>query len=171
MRRRLAALPLLFLAACDLGLGTGPGELVLDDLPAPGPNQAVLVITRDIGDGRGYYDMHAEQEYFLQLREPPPLPQLVYDAPIGVGAAVLRLVLADIEQTGTLVTGTDGVEVAFVGPDGTVYEPTTTCRVTITSAWSPTPGTRLTGKSDCPVTNGEIRFRVMFRFDYTVPPG
>lgn len=171
MRRPLFALPLLFLAACDFGLSTPVPEVTLDDLHDPASNTAVVLLTEPLGDGRGYYDMSALTQYFYTLRTPPPLPQLVFDTQIGVGASDLILTLANIEETGLLVTGTDGVSVRFVAPDGRIFEPLTTCRITITSPWSAPAGSRLQGKSDCPVTDGTSDLRVLFKFDYTVPAG
>lgn len=171
MRRSATALPLLFLAACDIGLGTGPVEVTLNDLAAPAANSAVVLITEPLGTGSGYYDMTARTQYPYTLRTPPPLPELVFDTQIGIGASILRLTLAAIDQTGVLVTGTDGVEVVFAAPDGSVFEPIGTCRITITSAWAETAGSRLQGHSDCPVTDGTLDFRVLFKFDYTVPAG
>lgn len=159
------------LAACDLGLGTGPVEITLDDLSEPTPNTAVVVLTRSLGDGNGYYDMAAATQYPYTLRTPPPLPQLVFDTQIGIGATSLRLDLADIGVTGVLVTGTDGVDVTFMAPDGAVFKPLSTCRITITSAYTGEPGSRLQGKSDCPATDGTRDLRVLFKFDYTVPAG
>lgn len=169
MRRTIYFLPLLVVAACDLGLGTGPAEITLDDLSEPMSNTAVVLITEPLGDGRGYYDMGANLQYPFQLRTPPPLPEMVFDVPIGVGAAALTVTLADIGSTGVRVTGTDGVDVLFMAPDGTSYRPLTTCRITITSAWRDAPGARFQGRSDCPVTDGTTDFRVLFKFDYTVP--
>lgn len=165
MRRLLFVLPVLF-AACDLSTGVQP--VTLDDLSEPAQNTAVVLLTESLGGGRGYYDMSAGLQYALQLRTPPPLPQMVYDAQIGAGAAGLNLMLATIDDVGILVTGTDGVDVLFSAPDGATYTPRTTCRITITSAWSDTPGARLQGKSDCPVTDGVTDFRVLFKFDHTV---
>lgn len=171
MSRILHVLPLLVLVGCDLGLGTGPVAVTLDDLTEPANNTAVVLITEPLGDGRGYYDMGADLQYPFQLRVPPPLPEMVYDLQIGIGASALTLTLANIDQTALLVTGTDGVDVLFMAPDGVTYEPLTTCRINITSAWADVPGARLQGKSDCPVTNGTDDFRVLFKFDYTVPAG
>lgn len=165
MRRLLFVLPVLF-AGCDLSTGVEP--VTLDDLSAPAQNTAVILVTEDLGDGRGYHDLSAGFQYPLQLRTPPPLPRMVYDAQIGSGTAGLDLTLAHIEEVGILVTGTDDVAVRFTAPDGATYSPRTTCRITITSAWSDVPGARLQGKSDCPVTDGVADFRVLFKFDYTV---
>ncbi|HUG41605.1 MAG TPA: hypothetical protein VMM12_14040 [Longimicrobiales bacterium] len=167
MRRPLHVLPLLVLAACDLGLGTGPVELKLDDLAEPESNTAVVALTKTIGDGIGLNDMVAQTQYLLTLRTPPPLPELLFDA----RSSVLRLTLAGIDETGIRVTGTDGVDVVFAAPDGVLFGPSTTCRITITSAWAPQPGARLRGKSDCPITDGTRELRVLFKFDYTVPAG
>lgn len=171
MRKPLYIVPLLALAACDLGLGTGPVEITLDALSEPPSNTAMVVLTEPLGDGRGYYDMNARTQYPFALRTPPPLPELVYEIPVGVGTSALLLTLAHIEQTGVLVTGTDDVDVLFVAPDGAPFAPRSTCRVTITSAWADQPGRRLQGKSDCPVTDGTREMRVLFKFDYTVPAG
>lgn len=170
VRKLLPVLPLfLLLAACDLGLGTGPTSFTLDDLADPQPNSAVVLLTESLGDGRGYYDMTANVAYAFLLRTPPPLPRLVFDTQIGVGASTLRLDLAHIDRTGTLQTGTDGVAMRFVAPDGTIFEPRSSCRITLTSAWADQPGARLEGRSDCPVTDGTLELRVLFKFDYTVP--
>lgn len=171
MRRIFLLVPILALAACDLGLGTGPDELTLDDLGEPAANSAVIVLTRPLGDGRGYYDMSARTPYYFVLRTPPPLPRLVFDTQIGIGSPSLVLDLAAIDQTGVLVTGSDDIDVAFTAPDGVRFEPRSTCRITLTSAWADQPGARLRGKSDCPVTDGGIELRVLFKFDYTVPAG
>ncbi|HUE77120.1 MAG TPA: hypothetical protein VMM83_04195 [Longimicrobiales bacterium] len=165
----LLFVPVLLLAGCDLG--TGPTPVTLDDLTEPASNTAVVLITEPLGDGRGYYDMGADLQYPFQLRTPPPLPEMIYDLQIGIGASALTLTLANIEDTGIIVTGVDGVDVLFMAPDGATYEPLTSCRITITSAWVDSPGARLQGKSDCPVTDGSADFRVLFKFDYTVPAG
>ena len=167
MRRNLFLIPVLLSVGCDLG--TGPDPLTLNDLSNPVANTAVVLLTESVGDGRGYYDMNSGFQYPFELRLPPPLPEMVYDAQIGVGSAALQLTLANIDAPSVLVTGSDGVEVRFVSPDGATHEPRTTCRITITSAWAETPGTRLQGRSDCPVTDGTNDFRVLFKFDYTVP--
>ena len=171
MRRLLLTIPLALLAACDVGLGTGPTEVTLSDLSDPAPNSAVVLLTKALGDGRGYSDMAAASQYGYTLRTPPPLPRLDFDTQIGLGESSLLLTLADIDRTGVLTTGTDGVAIRFVAPDGSIFEPVTTCRITITSAWEDRAGARLQGRSDCPATDGEIVLRVLFKFDYTVPAG
>lgn len=163
----LLFVPVLLFAGCDLGIE--PVPITLDDLSAPASNTAVVVLSEPLGDGLGDYDMAADLQYTFHLRTPPPLPELIYELQFGAGA--LDLVLANIEETGIIVTGTGGVTFLFVAPDGTTYEPLTTCRITITSAWADAPGARLQGKSDCPVTDGSADFRVLFKFDYTVPAG
>ena len=171
MRNALVLVPLLTLAACDLGAGTGPEETTLDMVSEPPSNTAMVVLTEPLGDGQGDDDMNARTQYPFALTVPPSLPDLVYEIPLGAEAAALLLTLADIEQTGVLVTGTDGVDLLFLAPDGAAFAPRSTCRITITSAWVDQPGRRLQGKSDCPVTDDVREMRVLFKFDYTVPAG
>ncbi|MBW3552137.1 MAG: hypothetical protein KY466_01435 [Gemmatimonadetes bacterium] len=170
MRKPLSIVPLLILVACD-GLSTAPVQLTLDELSPPPSNTAMVVLTEPLGDGGGDHDMSALTQYAYALRTPPPLPELIYETSLEAGTSALLLTLADIEQTGVLVTGTDDVDVGFVPPDGAPFAPRSTCRITITSAWADQAGRRLQGKSDCPVTDGTRELRVLFKFDYTVPAG
>ena len=171
MRNVLFLVPLLALTACDLGAGTGPVEITLDMVSEPLSNTAMVVLTEPLGDGQGDDDMDARTLYPFALTAPPTLPDLAYETPVGASTAALLLTLANIEQTGVLVTGTDDVDLLFVGPDDAPFVPRSTCRITITSAWADQPGRRLQGKSDCPVTDGTREMRVLFKFDYTVPAG
>jgi hypothetical protein len=166
MRRLILLVPLgVALAACDPG--TEPRDLTLDDVSNPPRNHATVVVTQNVGSGTGSQDMLAGQEYFLPLRDPPPLPRLDFDAQIGVGAAVVRFDLGDVTTTGTRSTDDPGVGFLFGAPDGTVFEPSGSCRITIVSALLGDGSGRLQGETDCTATDGTRNLRVLVKFDHS----
>jgi len=171
-RRHLAALALLILgsAGCDLfSVVTDPADLRLSDVSTPPPNHATVVVTEDMVGQLNDVEMTAGIEYFFQLRTPPPLPELLFDTSIPFGQGLVRFFLDDVTQEGVISTEDPDVSFLFTSPSGNKAEPTTSCRITITSAWSAESGSKLTGQTDCPVTGqDENRFRVLVKFDYTV---
>lgn len=163
MKRLILILATLLVVACDPG--TEPDDLTLDDLPPAPVNVAVVAVTEDLFGVRNVV-MEAGQLYFFELRTPPPLPTLLYDAYIESAAPVVRITLEDVTRTGTFTTGQNGVDFLFQAPDGTAFEPRTTCRINVTSALSASGG-RLQGNLDCPVTSGTAEMRVLVRFDHS----
>lgn len=168
MRRAslLTVLILLLLAACDLG--TGPGRITLDDVSIPPRDHATVVITERLEDELGREIMAAGTQYFFPLRTPPPLPELVFDAVISGGSPFVRVVLLDETQVGESSTE-DGVLLQFGAPDGAVFEPRTSCRVTVVSALTGSGTGRLRGEFDCPMTSDADYpdMRVLVRFDHS----
>jgi hypothetical protein len=164
MRRAILILAALGLTACDPT--TAPDELTLADLPDAPQNSAVVAVTRDL---LGVSDvvMQAGQLYFFELRTPPPLPELVFDAFIQSTAPVVRIDLKNATETGTFTTGVDPVEFLFGAPDGTAFEPRSSCRINVTSALSESGIGRLRGNTDCPVTDGARELRVLVKFDHS----
>lgn len=166
MRRLTPLLPLgLLLVGCDPG--TEPSEITLSGVSPPPMNHATAVLTQNLGTGSGSQDLRAGQEYFLPLREPPPLPQLVFDAQVGVGAAVVRLDLGDATTTGTRSTGDADIGFLFGAPDGSVFDPSGTCRIDVLTALQNDGTGRLRGETDCPVTDGTRNLRVLVKFDHS----
>lgn len=159
---------LLPLAACDLGLSTGPGDITLADVSVAPRDHASLMITETLTDAIGRETMAAGTQFFFPLRTPPPLPELVFDATIAGGSPAVRVILLDVTQTGEFNTR-DGVVLQFVSPDGAVFEPTTSCRVTVTSALDGSGSGRLRGYFDCPMSSdsGDPDMRVLVRFDHS----
>lgn len=170
MRRASFAtvLILLPLAACDWGLGTGPGDITLDDVAIPPRDHATIMITERLEDELGRETMAAGTQYFFPLRTPPPLPELLFDAVIAGGSPFIRVVLLDETQVGESSTA-DGVVLQFGAPDGAVFEPRTSCRVTVVSALTESGTGRLRGELDCPMTSDADYpdMRVLVRFDHS----
>lgn len=170
MRRSLltSVLLLLPLVACDWGLGTDPGEITLDDVAVPPRNHATVMITEQLTDGLGREIMAAGTQYFFPLRTPPPLPELLFDAAISSGSSDVRIILLDETQTGEFSTD-GGVLLQFGAPDGALFEPRTSCRVTVSSALTEAGTGRLQGAFDCPMRSDgdDPDMRVLVRFDHS----
>lgn len=164
MKRIILILAAVGLAACDPT--TEPDELSLDDLPGAPQNSAVVVVTKDL-TGVSDVVMEAGQLYFFELRTPPPLPELVFDAFLQSTAPVVRFELESATATGTFTTGVDDVGFLFGAPDGSAYEPRSSCRINVTSALNDSGIGRLTGNTDCPVTDGATELRVLVKFDHS----
>ncbi|NIP78350.1 MAG: hypothetical protein GWM90_03775 [Gemmatimonadetes bacterium] len=160
----LLALPL---PACDWGLGTEPDSLRLEDLPDPPRNHATLAITETLFDGLDRPMMTASTQYFFPLRTPPPLPELLFDAAIAGGAPAVKVVLSDATLTGTFDTSDPDVSLLFAAPDGAVFEPVGSCRITVASALDLAGAGRLQASFDCPMTDGNRDLRVLVKLDHT----
>ena len=168
MRRAILflALPALLLPACDWGLGTDPSDLGLADVARPPANHATVVLTKDLLDDMDQTLMAAWVAYLFPLRDPPELPELLFDGDVGAGALV-TVVLGDVTRTGTFQTSDPGIDLAFNAPDAAVFRPVGSCRVNVTSALDADGRGRLQAQFDCPMTDGTRDLRVLAKLDHS----
>lgn len=166
MKRLIPILATITLVAGGCDTGTEPDDITLEDLPTPPRNTAAVMVTRDL-ENIGQVAMQAGQLYFFELRTPPPLPRLLYDAFILGAAPVVRLDLESATATGTFTTGQNGVGFLFAAPDGSAFEPQGSCRINVLSALNESGTGRLQGAVDCPVTDGVTTLRVLVKFDHS----
>jgi hypothetical protein len=161
-------IPLLLVAGCDLG--TEPNQLTLAELYDPPANHATVAVTEAIDNGFGDVAMAPGEQYFFQLRMPPPVPELIFEGISLVGSLSVLLRLGDATRTGVISTEEEEVEFRFGTPDGRTLRPIRDCRITLLEpAWQDRSGARLRGQSDCGVGDADLDFRVLIKFNYTVP--
>lgn len=169
MRRAILflALPALVLPACDWGLGTDPQDFGLGDLSNPPRNHATVAVTEDLVGMLDGPPMYANHPYFFPLIALPALPELWFEAPIAGGHPAITLVLEDVTLTGVFQTTDEAISLTFRGPNGSISNPASDCRINVTSALGASGEGRLQGYFDCPMTDGTRDIRVLAKLDHS----